>query len=280
MSYLITGASGASGRNIVSQLLAAGASVRVISRKPERAEYPAGVEVAGGDFAKGDFADHLFKGVTKVFVFPAEGGVDAFAAKASSAKIQQFVVLSSLAVSEEHTRDIASASNLHHARIEKAIKATGIPTTILRPGTFANNLLAWAPAIRAAGAVFGPYPTSAQAPIHEADVAAVAVATLLADGQVDHVYALTGPQALSRVEQLNAIGEALGRPLQFRETTPEQFRESMKQYMPDGIIKMLLDYWSDTVTKPDVVRPTVQEVTGKRGRTLSEWARDHVSDFR
>jgi hypothetical protein len=45
------------------------------------------------------------------------------------------------------------------------------------------------------------------------------------------------------------------------------------------IISMLLDYWSDTVETPDVVRPTVRQVTGRPARTLAAWARDHAAAF-
>jgi hypothetical protein len=55
--------------------------------------------------------------------------------------------------------------------------------------------------------------------------------------------------------------------------------EQMAQYMPPPVIKMLLDYWSDTVDEPDVVRSTVEDVTGRPARALAEWARDHVADF-
>jgi hypothetical protein len=43
-------------------------------------------------------------------------------------------------------------------------------------------------------------------------------------------------------------------------------------------MKMLLDYWHDTLTVPDVPRPATV-VTGRPGRTLAEWAADHRADF-
>lgn len=67
---------------------------------------------------------------------------------------------------------------------------------------------------------------------------------------------MTGPQALTRVEQLEAIGAALGRELTFVEQTPDEFAADMAQYgVGPDIVKMLLDYWSDTVDEPDVPRP-------------------------
>ncbi|OSC70402.1 hydroxylase, partial [Streptomyces sp. BF-3] len=49
MTILVTGATGTVGRRVVEQLLERGEQVRALTRDPERAEFPAGVEVVGGD---------------------------------------------------------------------------------------------------------------------------------------------------------------------------------------------------------------------------------------
>jgi uncharacterized protein YbjT (DUF2867 family) len=169
-------------------------------------------------------------------------------------------------------------SGVHHREIEAQVAASGLPSTLLRPGTFDSNLLFWAPAIRYTGGVEGPYPTSRQAPVHEADVAEVAVAALVDDRHRGEVYPLTGPEALSQVEQLDTIGRAVGRSLAYRQVPAEAYRETMGQYMPQPAIDMLLDYWSDTVTEPDVVR-SAEPITG-RARTLAEWAAENADSFR
>ena len=278
MTLLITGATGSVGRSLVGQLLEAGESVRVVTRNAE-ASIPAGAEVVIGDFGSANLPASAFAGVDKAFVFPTQGGVDAFVQQAKANGVSHFVVLSSLAAALEHARDQGSASSMHHLAIERSVQSTGVPATILRPGTFALNLLPWAQPLKYGNTVSGPYARSAQAPIHEADVAAVAARALTEPGHENRIYAMTGPEALTRVQQLEAIGAALGRQLTFVETSPEAFRESMSKFIPEPIIKMLLDYWSDTVEKPDVVRPTVEQVTGRKARTLAQWAKDHVSDF-
>ncbi len=53
----------------------------------------------------------------------------------------------------------------------------------------------------------------------------------------------------------------------------------MEKYMPVPIIKMLLEYWSDTVAVPDKVLPTVEHLTGRSARSLAEWEKDHACDF-
>ena len=277
MPYLITGATGPVGSSIVTQLRAIGQDVRIVTRDVNKA--PAGVEAVQGDFTKGDLPARAFEGVKRVFLFPALGGVDAFLKQAQAARVEQIVALSSLAAAMEFERDKTSMSAQHHLAIEKAVIASGIPYTFLRPGTFANNLLFWAHAIQTGDTVYGPYANSVQAPIHEADIAAVAVVTLTQDGHQGKTYPLTGPQALTRIEQLNCIGTAIGRKLHFQEIPPEVFQKEMEKYMHPPVIKMLLDYWSDTLTVPDVVLPTVEQLTGHKARTLVQWAKDHASDF-
>jgi uncharacterized protein YbjT (DUF2867 family) len=279
MTYLVTGATGPSGRHLVQQLLDAGHVVRITTRTPAKAGFPAAVEVVGGDFASGDLPGTVFDGVTGAFVFPAEGGIDGFLGMASASGVAHLVVLSSLAAAGQHERDHGSVSNVHHRAIEAAVAASGIPSTILRPGDMANNLLFWAWSIKTSGIVYGPYAESAQAPIHEADIAAVAAAALTGEGHAGKIYPMTGPQALTRAKQLATIGAAIGRELTYSEISPEQFAAQMSQYMPPDVIKMLLDYWSDTVHEPDTVLSTVEDVTGRPARTLAQWAADHAADF-
>ncbi|MGH3246619.1 MAG: hypothetical protein ACRDOI_10480, partial [Trebonia sp.] len=60
-----------------------------------------------------------------------------------------------------------------HADIERLIAATGLESTIIRPGMLASNSLAWwAPAIRAGEVVRWPYGAAETAPVDDRDVAA------------------------------------------------------------------------------------------------------------
>ncbi len=279
MSYLITGATGSVGRHIVNQLVNMKAEVHALTRKPDQANLPAAAKVFKGDLTANDSQAEMFDGVKSVFLFPAYGDLKPFLAKARTAGVEHIVALSSLAAAAEFPRDLNSPSYRHHRSVEQAVEESGISYTFLRPGSFANNLRFWAYTIKTAQAVYGPYPQSAQALIHEADVATVAVAVLTTDKHKGATYALTGPESLTQAEQLKTIGAAINRELNYLTITPEQFTQSMSQFMPADVIKMMLDYWSDTVEQPDVVRPTLEEITGKPAHTLAQWAIDHTADF-
>lgn len=278
MTILVTGATGAVGRHLVTTLLARGASVRALTRKPADANLPEGVEIVAGDLADAaTLGPQVFEGVDRAFVFPAQG-VDAFVEAAVTAGVHRFTVLSSLAAAMEHPRDHGSASQLHHTAVESAVTTRTDAWTILRPGTFANNLLTWSWQIRSGAPIRAPYLASAQAPVHEYDVAEAAAQTLLSDDHIGETIPITGPQALTRTEQVAAIAAALGRDIPLVEITPDEFRTETAQFIPQPIMKMLLDYWSDTLTAPDRPRPATP-VTGRPGRTLAQWAADHRADF-
>lgn len=280
MTILVTGATGSIGRHLVAALVGGGESVRALTRKPQEAGLPVGVEVVGADLADpSTLRPELFDGIDRVFVFPADKGVDELVGAATSAGVRRFVVLSSLAAAGELPREVRSASYVHHRAVEQAVTSRSDDWTILRPGTFATNLLAWAWPIKSGAPVRAPYLASSQPPIHEADIADAAAVALTRPGHAGRVYALTGPESLTRAEQIAAIGTAIGREIPAVEISGDEFRAETARFIPDDIITMLLEYWSETVSEPDRVRTGGPELTGRPGRTLAQWAADHRADF-
>jgi uncharacterized protein YbjT (DUF2867 family) len=94
------------------------------------------------------------------------------------------------------------------AELERLIQASGLRWTFLRPGIFAANaLLWWAPQIRAGDVVRWPYATAPTAPIHEHDIAAVAVRALLHSGHDGEEYVMT--ESLSNSRRVFEVVEAI-----------------------------------------------------------------------
>jgi uncharacterized protein YbjT (DUF2867 family) len=225
---LVTGATGNVGGQVVSQLAGAGAAVRAFVRDPDHAGRPAGVEAVRGDLSKPETLEAALEGVGSVFLvwpfFSAEGApavVDAIARHA-----RRVVYLSSEGVrddAEEQTDPI----NGFHADLERLIELSGLEWTFLRSAGLAANALGWAEEIRPGGDVVRePHGAAARTPVHERDVAAVGVRALTEDGHDGRKYVLTGPELLTKAEQVRAIGEAIGRPLRFEEIPMEEARQN------------------------------------------------------
>lgn len=277
MTILVTGAMGHVGREVVDRLLAAGAPVRALTRRPDTARLPAETEVVAGDLTDaGALPGGLFTGVDRMYLFPVPETAGDVMARAAAAGVQRVVTLSALAAEMDGGDNPIGD---RHLAVERAVEAAGVEWTHLRPGPFAVNLLSWVPSIRDEGVVRAPHPGSQQAPIHEADIAEVAVAALLQDGHAGAAYALSGPESLTHTERVAAIGAAIGRDIRFVEQSPEEARAAMTAYMPAPVADMMLAYMASSVDTPAPVFPAVSRVLGHPGRTFARWAADHAADF-
>jgi uncharacterized protein YbjT (DUF2867 family) len=167
-----------------------------------------------------------------------------------------------------------------HAEIERLIAATGLESTIIRPGMFASNSLAWwAPAIRAGEVVRWPCSAAESAPVDDRDIAAVAARTLHQGGHVGGDYVLTGPESLTQAAQVDVIGDALGRRIVFEEITPDEFRSLWEGTVPSSAVDMLLAAWSAAVGQPAYITTAVADILGTAPRTFRQWAVDHAIAF-
>ena len=274
MRIFVTGATGTVGRHVVEHLLTVGAQVRALSRRPESARLPATVEVVGGDLEKPEFLASALEGIDRMYLLAA-GNTQQVVHLAKQAGVRRIVVLSSASAGFEN-----DPGGEFHRAAERAVEDSGLELTHVRPGMFAGNLLDWAGAIRTEGVVKAPYDAARQAPVHELDVAVVAATALWSDGHNGKIYTLSGPEALTKAEQVAAISKGTGREIRFEELTPEQWREHVKEETPPFVVDWLLGLWAQTVDHPEPVLPTVQEVLGRPARTLVEWAADHAEDFR
>jgi len=279
---LVTGATGNVGRQVVSQLLAMGARVRALTRKPASAELPQAVEIMHGDFSDPQSLPESLAGVGSVFLVwrglpvAAAGGVVDWIAKHA----RRVVFLSSSAVRDDLERQTNPIGQIH-ADVESLIHKSGLEWTFLRPGGFAtNSLMWWGAQIRAGDVVRWPYGAAAMAPIHESDIAAVAVRALTGTGHSGSRLVLTGPELLTQADQVRLIGEVIGRRLRFEELPLESARQQMMAFMPAPIVDMLLASLSSLVTDPPPITNTVRELTGVEARTFLEWVKDHAKDFR
>ncbi|MFB9904620.1 NAD(P)H-binding protein [Allokutzneria oryzae] len=278
MTILVTGATGNVGRNVVEMLLAEGAPVRATSRVPETSGLPAEADVRAADLTRPETLADALSGVDKVYLFPEPETVGAFVELAQGAGVRHVVLLSSLSAKEPGAE--SDAIGRRHVLVERALEASTMDWTFVRPGAFAANTLQWAKSIREEGVVRAPYANANIAPVHEKDIAAVAVRALLDDGHAKKAYELTGPESLTQLRQVELIAEAVGRPVRFDELTPEQTREQMSRWVPQGVVDSLLGYLAEAEQRTAEIFDITEKITGRRARTFADWAADHVDDFR
>src|SRR5215813_7907780 len=275
---LIIGATGTVGRNVISQLIDANVRLRGLTRNPDSANLPAGVETIPGDLAMPDSLDRSLDNVDAVFlVWTAPPAASAPALARIAKHVPKVVFLSSPHQTEHPFFRQPNPLATMHAEIERLIRASVVEWTFLRPGMFASNALVWwVPQIRAGNVVRWPYADAPTAPIHERDIAAVAARTLCEEGHHGKDYVLTGPESLSQFEQVTIVGEVIGRPLRMEAISPEQARRELLTIMPLPVMDMLLNAWAAAIGRPAYITSAVADITGTAARTFRAWAIDHI----
>lgn len=279
---LVTGATGRVGRRVVDELLRAGVPVRALTRRPDAAVLPAGVEVVTGDLTVPASLDQALQDVAAVFlVWTAPPATAAAVIDRVASHVPRVVFLSSPHQTAHPFFQQPNPMAALHAEIERLIATAGVASTMIRPGMFASNTqFWWGEAIKTTGTVRWPYGEAETAPIDERDVAAVAARVLYQDGHAGGDYVLTGPESLSQAEQVRIIGHALGCEIGFEELLPQEFRRQTAGVWPAAVVDMLLTAWSATIGRPAYVTSTVADITGAPARTFRQWADDHVAAFR
>ena len=282
---LVVGATGTVGRQVVSQLPARGVQVRALVRNPPTAGLPSHVDVVYGDLTRAESLDACLYGVDTVFLVWTAPPYAAAPALERILKHARRIVFLSSPHKTPHPFFQGGQPNpvaAMHTEIERLIEASGRQFTFLRPGMFAANALHWwAPQIRAGGdLVRWPYLAAPTAPIHERDIAAVAVRALCEDGHAGAEYVLTGPQSLTQFEQISTLGDVIGRSLRLEEISPEDARQEFLTLMPAPAVNMLLGAWSAAIGQPAYVTSTVADITGAPARSFHDWAADHAAAFR
>lgn len=152
--------------------------------------------------------------------------------------------------------------------------------TRLRSDTLASNARGWAAQLRAGDVVSGPDMVRT-AVVDERDVADAAVAALLTHhDQLDQgLYELTGPEILSRADQVAHLGAALGRRLRFQALPADLARSRMlANGRPEPLVEALI---AASVWRQESNRTTdhVERLTGRPAGTFARWAVDHAAEF-
>jgi uncharacterized protein YbjT (DUF2867 family) len=276
MTIVVTGATGNVGRPLINELARAGATVRAVTRRPDLAEFPAGVEVVAS-------AADAVHGASAVFLNSRALGAELgdIVERARSARVSRLVALSAINADDEFSRQPSRFRGDRNREVEQLAIASGLEWVSLRPTVFALNFAGmWAAQIRAGDIVSGPYATASNAPIDERDIAAVAARALLTDDLVGQKLPLTGPQAWTNTELVEIIGEVLDRPLRYREVPAELVRQ---RFIAIGFSAEFADAYTAllaaTVDKPALVTIEVDKILGRPAESFAEWVHNHRALF-
>jgi uncharacterized protein YbjT (DUF2867 family) len=280
-TILVTGATGNVGGALVRLLQSAGAAVLAGSRSGE--------PVAGAPGRRVDFSDPAglkaaMQGVDQLFLLlPLAPGKEEMAAHALQAAREAGVrhVLRSSGGGADSSSPYALMRL--QGRIDDAVRASGLPWTVVCPAGFMQNWVVYHGAMVRSGTVYLPHGQAGGAYIDARDIAA-AVAAILRDPQVHagKTYTLTGPESLTVPQILSAIDAATGRSTQYV-PVPQQAAVAALQGM--GMDPWLLELMASLNQATEdgalaATSPDLQTLTGHPGRRFADFALEHADAWR
>jgi len=238
MTILVIGATGRVGRHVVDQLVQRGAKVRVLTRDPAKASFPAGVEIAQGDLLDLDALRAAFQGVTSFFLLNAVSGDEFTQALialniARESGVERLVYLSVL-----HADRFV---NVPHFAVksgaERMIEQMGFDATILRPAYFIDNEHMISDVVFDHGVYPMPIGGKGVAMVDARDIAEVAAIELIRRSQAPgrlpvETINLVGPDTLTGKEVAAIWSEVLGRPIVYGGDDPSGFEQNLGTFMP------------------------------------------------
>ncbi|MBB3223430.1 NmrA family NAD(P)-binding protein [Pseudoduganella umbonata] len=288
-TYLVTGATGDTGRYTAHALLAAGHRVRAfVHRADERAD---ALRMAGADIVSGDLLDidavrAALDGVHGAyFVYPLRPGLlDAtayFAQAAREAGTGAVVNMSQISA----RRHAASDAARNHWIAERVFDWSGVPVVHLRPTYFAQWLLYphVREAIRNEGLIKLPFGAGRHAPVAAEDQGR-AIAALLADPApyLGRTVTLHGPEEMDEHGISAAVGEVLGRTVRYQPISVDEYRERLAAsglwpYLVQHLVEVAIDCSNGVFAGTNRF---IEELTGTAPMTVQAFVRRHATAFR
>src|SRR4029434_6194474 len=252
--FLVSGATGTNGREIVLQLANLGITVRALVRDMAKATPFRGkcVHVAVGDLNESATLEEAFDSVDRALLLPANNANQleqecTFIDAAKRAGVQHIVKFSALGADNAKS---GSRIIRWHAEAEDYLEASGLAWTHLRPSMFMQNLLGSAASIAGEGALYAPLWDARVAAVDVRDIAAVAVKALTERGHEGKAYTITGPEALTYNQVAEKLTTALGKPVRYVDVRPEQLKQGLLNTgMPEWTADALLEIF-EHVAKP------------------------------
>jgi uncharacterized protein YbjT (DUF2867 family) len=254
---VVTTPTGHIGSQLVPHLLAGGAPVRVIARKPEKlsAEIQSRVEIVQGSTDDINVLSRAFKDAEALFwlVPPPFQQTDL------GAYFRRFTEPVCSAITAQGVKRVVAVSSLGCGLTKSALlffafamdqmtQRTGVHFRALWCPGFMENMLRQVQAIKLQGLLLGPDRADLKIPlVATCDIAASAARLLLDDSwKGQGGLAALGPEDLSFNDRAEIMSDVLGKPIRFQQIPRDVYkRQLMQSGVSESLAQGLLDLSAD-----------------------------------
>ncbi len=268
---LVTGASGTVGQPLVERLRQRGAEVLRATSKRHHA----------ADQTFLDLTDHrsfapALAGVSRAFVLTPPGFthqdqlVEPLIEQAARQRLEKLVLMTAMGVDADPTAPLRKA--------ELLLEQSGVPFVVLRPNWFMQNFNSyWLAGIRHAGEIQLPAGTAKGSFIDARDIAAVAAEVLTSDTYRNVHFDLTGNAALDHGEVAGLLARVSGKPIRYRDVSPDEMRSTLQQAgLPPEYAELLLTLLGHfRAGYAERVTAAVPQILGRDAISFEQYASDY-----
>ncbi len=285
-TLLVTGAAGKLGRLTIETLIGVTTDKIVAgSRDPAKlADLAArGVETRRIDFDDPASLASGFAGVDRLLIISSDA-LDrrleqqqraVAAAKAAGVK---HIVYTSMPKPEPGSAIVFAGD---HYGTEQAIKASGVPYTILRVSWYQETLLMGLPNALKGGQWFSAAGQGKVSHVAREDAARAAAAALAATGDESATYDITSDEAFTTEEIAALAAKATGKPLKVVPVSDEQLIEGLKAHGVPAPMAAFIACFDTNTRLGGTATPTdaVKKLTGRTPRRLETYLVEHRAEF-
>lgn len=216
-TLFISGAAGKLGRLVVEQLLARGYQGKIIAgtRDPGKLADLKGVEVRQADFTDEEGLVKALAGVDKMLLISTDALGTRLAHHQTAVAAAKRAGIKEIAYTSMPAPEQPSAITFapEHLGTEEAVKASGIPYTILRMTWYTENLLGSLPGVLASGKWYTSAAGGRTGYVSRLDCAKAAAGALLVPAS-NKTYTVTGPAAVSNADVAVIASKLTGKPIE------------------------------------------------------------------
>jgi len=275
---LLTGISGNVGSAVVDYLksvnMAFLAGVRDLEKSAQRDD---SLEYVLFDFQDTSTYETALIGVKKVFLVrppqltDVKGIFIPFIKKCSEVGVKQIIFLSLLGAQKNPFPP--------HHKIEKAILASGIPYTFIRPSFFMQNLsTTHAADIKKRDDLFIPSGKARISFIDTRDIGEIIGRTLSEKGHENKEYTITGLEVITYFQVAESMTKILGRKITYSNPPLFKFRKDMiaRGIKSEFATVMMILYLTTKLGMANHVTNTAEFLLKRKPRRIEEFIKDHI----
>lgn len=238
MSILVLGGTGTVGSAVVRKLLARKEEVRIVTRSAEKAgSLPPGATAVIGDLQDPATFPRVFDGAERIFLL---NGVVSTELQEGLAAVNEARRVRASRVVYLSVHNVEEAPHVPHfaskVAIERALSASGVPFTTLRPNNFYQNDYWYRDAVMHHGVYPQPLGGVGTSRVDVRDIADAAVNALTGSGHEGKTYALVGPESWTGEGTAAAYAEAVGRAVRYAGDDLVEWSRQSLQMLPAWMV--------------------------------------------